>query len=378
MTKEPNFKANTLFFGDNLPVLRGMDSAIVDLIYLDPPFNSKREYRAPIGTPAEGQSFDDTWRWDELDERWLGEIDRRNPALSAVIHAGRLTQGDGTGAYLAFMGIRLLEMQRVMKPSASIYLHCDDTANAYLRASMDAVFGKSNFRNEIVWRRQSSNNASKSRAGRIADHILFYGASKESVWNGGYHALTEKEKARYRQDENGRFYKPENLTAPGSQRRFTWRGSTPPPSRGWAHSLESLEAMYARGEILHKRDGTVRLDGRKRFAEPDKGQKLQSIWTDIHRIGNTSKERTGWATQKPLALLQRIILASSNSAITSRHKRRSASPLCGELRKVDRTLREAKNAGLDRQVRNVAGGGERGTNDMSKRQRRARFGRETG
>lgn len=187
-----NFNNRTLFISDNLPVLRGLNSETVDLIYLDPPFNSKKQYKAPIGTKAEGQKFDDTWRWTDLDERWLGEIDRRNEALSTVIRAARLTQGDGTAAYLTMMGIRLLELHRVLKSTGSIYLHCDDTANSYLRLSMDAVFGKDNFRNEIIWKRQSSNNASGSRAGRIADHILFYSASKDSAWNGGHHALTRR------------------------------------------------------------------------------------------------------------------------------------------------------------------------------------------
>ena len=307
-----NFKNRTLFISDNLPVLRGLNSETIDLIYLDPPFNSKKQYKAPIGTKAEGQKFDDTWRWTDLDERWLGEIDRRNEALSTVIRAARLTQGNGTAAYLTMMGIRLLELHRVLKDTGSIYLHCDDTANSYLRLSMDAVFGKDNFRNEIIWKRQSSNNASGSRAGRIADHILFYSVSKDSAWNGGYHALTEKEKGRYRQDEHGRFYKTDDLTAPMStpSRMFEWRGQN--PKNGWRHSREALEEMDARGEIIYKRDGTVRLDGRKRYMKDGGGQKLQSIWTDIHRIGNTSQERTGWATQKPLALLQRIIKASSN------------------------------------------------------------------
>ena len=307
-----NFDSGTLFLSDNLPVLRGMNSKTVDLIYLDPPFNSKRQYKAPIGSKAEGQKFDDTWRWTDLDDAWLGEISRRNPALSTVIHAARMTQGKGTAAYLTMMGIRLLEMRRVLKDTGSIYLHCDDTANSYLRMSMDAVFGTENFRNEIIWKRQSSNNASRSRAGRIADHILFYSTSKDSVWNGGHHALTEKEKGRYRQDEHGRLYKADDLTAPvpTPSRMFKWRGQS--PKNGWRHSLEALEEMDARGEIIYKRDGMVRLDGRKRYMKDGGGQKLQSIWIDIHRVGNTSRERTGWATQKPLSLLQRIIKASSN------------------------------------------------------------------
>ena len=256
--------------------------------------------------------FDDDWRWTDLDDRWLGEIDRRNGPLGAAINAARQIQGDGTAAYLTMMGIRLLELRRVLKTTGSLYLHCDDSANSYLRLILDAIFGKAAFRNEIIWKRQSSNNASTTRAGRIADHLLFYAVSKASTWNGGYHALTEKEKNRYRQDEHGRFYKSDDLTAPmrTPSRIFEWRGQT--PKNGWRHSREALEEMDARGEILYRRDGKVRLDGGKRYMNPDGGQKLQSIWADIHRIGNTSRERTGWKTQKPLALLQRIIRASSN------------------------------------------------------------------
>ena len=152
--------------------MRGLPDDSIDLIYLDPPFNSKREYAAPIGTKAEGQRFDDTWTWDQLNTEWLGEISQRNEALSSVIHTARLTQGEGTAAYLTFMGIRLLEMQRLMKSDASIYLHCDDSANAYLRASMDAVFGKGNFRNEIVWKR-TAGRSDAQRFGRVHDNILF-------------------------------------------------------------------------------------------------------------------------------------------------------------------------------------------------------------
>ena len=199
-----DFKNRTLFINDNLPVLRGINSTTVDLICLDPPFNSKREYKAPIGTKAEGQKFDDTWKWTDLDVRWLGEIDRRNPALSTIIHSARLTQGDGTVAYLAFMGIRLLEMRRVLKPAGAIYLHCDDTANSYLRLSMDAVFGKDLYRNEIVWKRSMSGKSSQHAArawGRNLDHILFYGDASLRP----YRERTHEEVAMKfnRVDENG-------------------------------------------------------------------------------------------------------------------------------------------------------------------------------
>ena len=173
-----NFKNRTLFISDNLPVLRGLNSETVDLIYLDPPFNSKKQYKAPIGTKAEGQKFDDTWRWTDLDERWLGEIDRRNEALSTVIRAARLTQGNGTAAYLTMMGIRLLELYRVLKSTGSLYLHCDDTASHYLKAAMDAVFGATNFRNEINWQRTVTRKGNLTRGlARDADTIFRYSKS---------------------------------------------------------------------------------------------------------------------------------------------------------------------------------------------------------
>ena len=339
----PNYQPSTLFISDNLPVLRGMDGDTVDLVYLDPPFNSKREYRAPIGTPAAGQSFDDTWRWDALDERWLGEIDRRNPALSAVIHAARLTQGDGTGAYLAFMGVRLLELARVMKPAASIYLHCDDAANAYLRASMDAVFGKSSFRNEIVWKR-TAGRSDASQFGRVHDNILFY-AAKTATWNRptAPHAVdSDYVRRSYRHDDgDGRGpYRASDITAAGIRKGESgepWRGIDPTrkgrhwgtPTKGGmndfirAHGMipswpdaypsvhQRLDAMDAAGLIHWPKKGGG-MPSMKRYLASAEGVAVEDIFADIGKLEAQSKEKTGWATQKPLALLQRIIRASSN------------------------------------------------------------------
>ena len=251
-----NFKNRTLFISDNLPVLRGLNSETVDLIYLDPPFNSKKQYKAPIGTPAEGQKFDDTWRWTDLDERWLGEIDRRNEALSIVIRAARLTQGDGTAAYLTMMGIRLLELHRVLKPTGSLYLHCDPTANSYLRLSMDAVFGKRNFCNEIVWRIGWVSGFKTQKRGWIRNHdtLLYYIKTDEAK------KLFNKEYIPYAPDYLRRDGK--RPTGKGIPIEDTWNCSE-------GDRLDSL--------------------GIKSFAK-----------------------KTGWATEKPLALLQRIIKASSN------------------------------------------------------------------
>lgn len=301
-----NFPPNTLYIHDNLPVLRGMDGETVDLIYLDPPFNSKREYRAPIGTAAEGQSFDDTWRWDALDEHWLGEIDRRNEALSAVIHAARLTQGNGTGAYLAFMGIRLLELHRVLKPTGSIYLHCDDTANSYLRAEMDAVFGKGAHRNEIVWQRYGSHNDAK-KFGRVSDRILYY-AGKNAVWNQQRIPLDEETIAKNysKSDERGRYTTSplHARTLTGGGYRYKWRGI----EDLWKFPKARLDELDADGRIHWPARG--RVPRRKVYLSEVGGKPMPDVLTDIPIV--SGKERTGWATQKPLALLQRIVKASSN------------------------------------------------------------------
>ena len=278
----PNFKPNTLFLGDNLPVLRGMNCECVDLIYLDPPFNSKREYRAPIGSQAEGQMFDDTWKWDQLDVRWLGEIDRRNPALASVVEAARLTQGDGTAAYLAFMGVRLLELHRVLKPTGSLYLHCDPTANSYLRAALDAVFGAGNMRNEIVWHYGKWTNAAE-KFQQNHDTLYFYGkAKKGAVFN----KLDRDDVPAHIQ----RGYTTNTIKVADGSRA----------TQLLVYDREKAAEQIASG----KYERIVYRDNKGKVALPD-------VWP-MPFLNSQAKERTGWSTQKPLALLQRVIKASSN------------------------------------------------------------------
>ena len=234
-----------------------MNSRTVDLIYLDPPFNSKKQYKAPIGTKAEGQKFDDTWKWTDLDDGWLSEIDSRNEVLSTVIRAGRLTQGNGTAAYLTMMGIRLLELHRVLKPTGSIYLHCDGTANSYLRLCMDAVFGHKNYRNEIAWCYTGPSNT-KRWFPRKKDSLLFFVKSEATTFN------ADAVRIPYTKLKTGKtsgIFKQEAKLDPAGK----------VPEDYW----------------LEKRDGMT-------------------------PVGRVKTERTGWATQKPLTLLQRIIQASSN------------------------------------------------------------------
>ena len=147
----PNFASGTVWTGDNLPVMRGINSGCVDLIYLDPPFNSNEDYAAPIGSQAAGTAFKDTWTLSDIDVYEHGELAERSPAAYAVIDAARQTHGKSAMSYLIMMAVRLIEMRRILKPTGSIYLHCDDTASHYLKLLMDAVLGARNYRNRLIW-----------------------------------------------------------------------------------------------------------------------------------------------------------------------------------------------------------------------------------
>ena len=325
---------NALFYGDNLRVLRErLADESVDLIYLDPPFNSNANYnvlfREKTGeeSPAQIRAFTDTWEWTSETE-WtfqFGIIE--NPSIPAAVkdllEAFRGFLGRNTLlAYLVMLAPRLVELRRVLKPAGSIYLHCDPNASHYIKLLMDVVFGAVNFRNEITWQRTESHNTAQ-RYGNIADTLLFYSKADNPVWNGGVHDYSDAEShyspeqlARFRHtDDNGRRYRLENLTAPrpdSDSGKFEWRGTTPGPSRGWGYRREQLEEWWAAGRIQAKRNGAPRLDGLKVYLDEAPGKPLQNIWTDIRRVGNTSAERLGYPTQKPEALLSRIIQASSN------------------------------------------------------------------
>ena len=362
-----NFPNRTLAIMDNLEFLRATDNESVDLIAIDPPFGANETFegapRPPI-TDAERRAeftlaashgeaaleryrkedkqltrVKDDWFYRDIDPDWMKALrdagervrvdldagdapsnrDRTLDAMREVIEAVSACATENEAAYIAEMSVRLLECHRVLKDTGSIYLHCDDRANSYLRILMDGIFGHENFVNEITWRRQTSNNSVKRKYGRIADTLLFYSKSGDYAWNQPYHERSEREMREYREDEDGRLYKLENLTTPTSNpaRQFTWRGATPSASRSWKADVAGLEAMLARGEIELGRDGNARLRGWKRYLdEMAEGQKAQSIWTDINRVGNTARERTGYSTQKPLALYRRIIRASSNPGDT--------------------------------------------------------------
>ena len=327
----------TLFIADNLDVLRGMNSATIDLIYLDPPFNSGKEWSAPVGSLAAGAAFKDAWTLDDVKEEWVDEIEERNPALHYTIRAAGFTSSPSMQGYLTYMAVRLLEMQRVLKPEGSIWLHCDDTASHYLKIVMDAVFGARNYRNEVAWKRTSAHNDSR-RFGRVSDTLLFYGGTDIDA-DAIRLPLDEGYVQRfYRHEDEHGAYRAGDLTGAGVRHGETgqaWRGINPtrvgrhwavPIKGGYADWIEAnvipgyqgivsvmarLDALDSAGLIVwptKKADGVPQL---KRYIASSKGQVPSNIWDDIMPVSASSKEATSYPTQKPLALLERVIKASS-------------------------------------------------------------------
>jgi DNA modification methylase len=317
MSGEPNL----LYYGDNLDVLRRhVRGESVDLVYLDPPFNSNANYNvlfAEHGTRAAAQiqAFEDTWEWNEESAATYQEtVERGGEVANALMSFRTLIGTSDMLAYLSMMAPRLVELRRVLKPTGSLYLHCDPTASHYLKLLLDAIFGPTNFRGEIVWERAGAHNMRIKGWARVNDSLLYFTKSTGFTFNQLYTEYGAAQMKRYKTDENGRLYKAENLTFSTVRRlrQFEWRGVKPPPHRSWGADLDQLEAWYAEGRILLKRDGTPRLDGFKVYLDDTKGKVIGTNWTDIPRIPNTSGERLGYPTQKPLALLERIIEASSN------------------------------------------------------------------
>ena len=317
---KPNFASGTIWTGDNLAVMRGMNSECVDLIYLDPPFNSNRNYEAPIGSQAAGAAFKDAWTLDDVDVCEHGELADRNPAAHSVIEAARAAHGKGMMSYCIFMAVRLLEMRRVLKPTGSIYLHCDPTAAHYLKLLMDAVFGRDNFRSEITWKRTNTHNDARHSFPNVADAILFYGMPGAS-----FRPVHEPHSADYVakfyrfDDDDGRGpYRRDNMASPNPRplMMYEWKGY-PAPAKGWRYQVDRMRKLDADGRIHYplKPDGRPDHSKRpalKRYLREQKGAVVGNIWSDIQPLQHASKERTGYPTQKPLALLDRIIRASSN------------------------------------------------------------------
>ncbi len=267
-------KNRTIFTRDNLEVMRGMADECIDLIYLDPPFNSNHDYSAPIGSQAAGAEFKDTWTLDEIDLAWHGEIAEAHPGLYKLLEATREIHGNSMMAYLIYMAVRIMEMGRILKPTGSIYLHCDPTASHYLKLLMDEIFGKENFRNEILWHYSGWNAKLKNKFNSRHDTMLFYSKEKTNLFHSYMEPWKSEEeyiktrKQKVRKDEDGNKY------------------------------------------VLSDAGGGKRV---KRYLKDamEYGRPVDDVW-DIDKLNNSSKESTGYPTQKPVELLERIITASSN------------------------------------------------------------------
>lgn len=333
---------NNLYFGDNLTVLReSVADASVDLIYLDPPFNSDARYNVLFPSPddrrasAQAEAFRDTWSWDHEAEWAMEELAREGGPLAAIV--GALHRALGTSdlmAYLAMMAVRLGELRRSLKPTGSLYLHCDPTASHYLKVLLDGVFGPANFRNEIIWKRTGAHGSAK-RWGPIHDTILFYSASRKFTWNRSYqpHEAGYIKKHYKEFDDRGQF-QPITLTGSGVRNGSSgkpWGGIDPTEvGRHWAVPESSLPEWFVRppyyerlsvqdklglleaaGLIWWPADGdTPRF---KLYASAGRGNPIQDLVLDISPLTARSAERIGYPTQKPSALLERIVSASSNS-----------------------------------------------------------------
>jgi DNA modification methylase len=343
---------NQLYFGDNLHILReALAEETVDLIYLDPPFNSKRDYnllfKSPKGQQSEAQitAFEDSWHWGEQAEREFDELlHQPNTDVAEMMRALRSFLGENDMlAYLTMMANRLLELHRVLKPTGSLYLHCDPTASHYLKVVLDGVFGKINYKSEINWRRSSAHNDAKQgrkQYGNVRDVILFYTKSDKWTWNWVYtpYTVTYLENEYRHKSIDGRFFKETDPTAnkPGGDVSFEWRvkrrvekdarweadltnehlnplpefeyhGVFPYQGRYWAYSKENLTDFALAGKLRHRKTGMPRII---QFADEMPGVPLQSDWQDVPPV--MGDEYLGYETQKPVALLERILSASSN------------------------------------------------------------------
>ena len=258
---EQNWVNRTLWTGDNLDIMRGMNSETVDLIYLDPPFNSNSHYQAPLGSPAEGAEFKDVWTLTDLDIAWVGLIAEEEPSIAHLLNTVGLTHSPGMQSYLTMMAVRLLEMRRLLSPNGSVYLHCDPTASHYLKAMMDAIFSRTNFRNEITWYYYNKFAPGTRVFGRSFDQILFYALGDYT-----FHSQREQRDTPVRQ----------------------------------------LVRENVDGVLKNKRDA----DGNLIYRTVD-DKKVDAVWR-IPAIQPAAKDYVGFPTQKHIRLLERIVQTSSN------------------------------------------------------------------
>ncbi len=327
-------RRNVLYYGDNLDVLRRhIADESVDLVYLDPPFNSNANYNVLFAeqngsrAAAQIQAFEDTWRWDHAAASTYEATVEAGGPISRAMQAFRAFLGENDMmAYLAMMAPRLMELRRVLRSTGSIYLHCDPAASHYLKMVMDAVFGPRQFVNEIVWKRSSAHSDQKQGAkhfGRLSDTILFYSKTDQRTWNQLYVPYDRNyiERDYRRVDESGRRYRIDNMQGPGGAAKGNPFYEVMGVKRHWRFSKERMEQLIREARVIQTRPGAV--PQYKRYLDEMPGVPVQNIWTDVPVVNNRSREKLGYPTQKPEALLERIIEASSDTGDTI------LDPFCG-------------------------------------------------
>jgi site-specific DNA-methyltransferase (adenine-specific) len=310
---------NVLYYGDNLEILRRyVKDESVDLVYLDPPFNSNEDYNVLFAerdgkqSAAQFQAFTDTWRWDEEAARsYEATVEKGNGAGRTLAALRTLLGPNDLLAYLSMMAPRLAELRRVLKPTGSIYLHCDPTASHYLKVLMDGIFGPENFNNEIIWKRYSGHGNVTKSLGAVHDTILFYTKTDEATWNpqyGKYDPEYVENFFRYVEEGTGRKYRIQNVQNPNPNRpnlTYEWKGHT----RVWKWTREKMEELDREGRLVYSSTG---FPGLKQYFDDSKGPVLQDVWTDLRSLQTSTAERLGYPTQKPEALLDRILALSTN------------------------------------------------------------------
>lgn len=320
-------KENLLCYGDNLAMLRDhVPDQSVDLVYLDPPFNSNANYnmlfKAQDGsrTAAQFKAFGDTWRWDEAASRTFDDTVAKGGRLAEALIALRtLVGGSDMLAYLSMMSPRLVELHRVLKPAGSLYLHCDPGASHYLKILLDAVFGAGQFKNEIVWRRTSAHGNATKKYAAVHDTLLFYSKGSRATWNQQFDPYTAEyiETHFVHEDPDGRRFRRTDLRNPGVRPnlRYDYPASNgvtyKPHPNGWAVSIERMRDLDRAGKLFFPKKVNGRLR-RKLYLDETQGVPVSDTWVDIKPIFATGDERLGYPTQKPEALLDRLIAASTN------------------------------------------------------------------
>jgi site-specific DNA-methyltransferase (adenine-specific) len=312
----------TLYYGDNLDILRRyLKDESVDLVYLDPPFNSAQNYNAFFhekdGTDAASQihAFEDTWHWDIETKKAYDAVTEQPGRVSDVMQAFyQFLGGNDMMAYLTMMSSRLVELRRVLKPTGSLYLHCDPTASHYLKLLLDSVFGAENYRNEITWKRTTAHSDSKNKFSHVTDTIFYFSRTQEHKWNVLYKPHKESYlQSHYRhKDARGRVYRLDNIIrsqsmGPRPNLAYEYKGFR--PQFGWRMIREKLEELDRKGRLYWAKTGTPYL---VRYLDEQEGEILDNLWDDIVPLNSMAVERLGYPTQKPVALLERIIQASSN------------------------------------------------------------------